>query len=95
MFEKIVGERNLDRSRYTLDPFIRGTTVDGKFFVATRASGVQIPVAKTLSNGTIKATAQGENYFRDNRNEFTVHLPVWENYPRYSPAGVFEGYQSY
>ena len=54
MFEKIVGERNLDRTRYTLDPFIRGTTVDGKYLVATRASGAQIPVAKHFQTAQLK-----------------------------------------
>ena len=85
LFESIVNERaNLPHSReqYSTDPFRRGTRVEGPYIVADRRSGQSVRVARILKNGQTKVLQQGEAYYKDNRSECVVHLPVWHHYSR-------------
>ena len=85
LFESIVNEREIlprDREQYTTDPFRRGTRVEGPYIVADRRSGQSVRVARILKNGQTKVLQQGEAYYKDNRSEFVVHLPVWYNFSR-------------
>ena len=46
-------------------------------------------------DGTLQVTPQGEGYYRHNRNEFIVHLPVWINYPevyRHTGRSTYQAY---
>ena len=82
LFETLVNERaNLPqpRSMYTTDPFVRGTRNDGRYVVADRRSGQPVRVAQFLKQGGMEVLQQGEAYFRDNRSEYVIHVPVWQN----------------
>ena len=79
LFERILTERNdlpHDRARYSTDPFIRGTVTEGRHLVAHRLSGKPVRVAQVLNNGTIKVSKAGDSYYRENRSEYVVHLPI-------------------
>ena len=79
LFERIVTERNdlpHDRARYSTDPSIRGTATEGRHLVAHRLSGNPARVGQLLNNGTIKVSKAGDAYYRENRSEYVVHLPV-------------------
>ena len=90
IFESIVNEREdlpNNRSRYSTDPFMRGTRTDGRYLVADRLSGNSIRVAQLLQNVTITLLKAGHAYYQDNRSEYVIHLPAWINYSRRSAQG--------
>ena len=99
LFELILNEReNLPRPRslYTTDPFRRGTRRDGRYQVADRRSGLTVRVGQYLKDGSYKVLKQGESYYRDNRSEYVIHIPVWQNFSRRRQEGErFTSYASY
>ena len=97
MLERIVSERGLDPSTYSTDPFLRGTQVRGSYNVAHRLSGKSVRVSRMTPDGTLEVMRQGEGYYKHNRNEFIVHLPVWINYPDFEDGepGQRRSHRSY
>ena len=99
LFETLVNEReNLPQHRvqYSTDPFRRGTRTEGRYLVANRLSGQPVRVAQLLHSGNIKVLRTGEAYYRDNRSEYIIHLPVWQNFARRrNPDDVRSRYDSY
>ena len=69
----------------SLDPWVRGTRVEGNKVFASRQSGREVQVAR-LRPGTGKKEIlkQGEDYHRQNRSEFIIHVPVTGTWTMYS-----------
>ena len=99
LYETLVNERAIlpqHRSQYSTDPFRRGTHTEGRYLVANRLSGQSVRVAQLLQNGRITVLRPGEAYYRDNRSEYIIHLPVWQNFARRREEGdVHSSYASY
>ena len=80
LLENLVNERDYlpnPRSDYNTDPYRRGTRREGRYEVAQRRSGQSVRVGKYLKNGSFDVLKQGESYYRDNKSEYVIHIPVW------------------
>ena len=99
LFENLVNERDYlpkPRSDYNTDPYRRGTRREGRYEVAQRRSGQPVRVGQYLKNGSFEILKQGLGYYRDNKSEYVLHIPVWANYSRRRQEGErFTSYASY